>query len=227
MNLIRLTGTLSLSLLGISGAFATNLLTNGSFESGTFLNGQNPSGDFLSMQVFAGDTNITGWTITADMGNDVHWAENGNGFGWVASHGARMIDLSGWSDVNNGAFMTQDFGAVAGQQYQLDFDIGVDSTFTQGGQVAISAGIGGASQTETLSLPNGWQGVYWEHRTLFFTAANNNDVVHFQGLSSPFCIGLDNASVQAVPEPATLSAGIFGLAVVGVRRRRARRQSQP
>ena len=162
--------TCGLAVFVASASFA-NLVSNGSFENGTFRYGQNPSNDFSSAQVFAGSSDIAGWTITAAAGNDVHWAENGNGFGWITPFGSRMIDLSGWSDVNNGAVMSQDFGAVGGQQYQVDFEIGVDSGLTQGGSVSIAAGIGGSTQSTTLNLPIGWSGVYWEHRTcLLYTS---------------------------------------------------------
>ncbi|MBV6457095.1 MAG: hypothetical protein HONBIEJF_00202 [Fimbriimonadaceae bacterium] len=226
-NLNKISLAAVLTAGAMSSALAANLVSNGSFEDGTLVNGQNPNNDFNSMQVFAGMTNITDWTITAADGNDVHWAQNGNGYGWITPKGSRMIDLSGWSDVNNGAVMSQDFGAVAGQQYRVDFEIGVDSTFTQGGAVSIEAGIGGSSQSTSLSLPIGWTGVYWEHRTMVFTAANNNDVVHFQGLYSPFCIGLDDVSVEAVPEPASMAALATGGAFLSVRRRRAQQQRKP
>lgn len=213
---------MSLAVLGASTTLAVNLVSNGSFEDGTLINGQNPNNDFNSMQVFAGMTDITDWTITANgSNNDVHWAQNGNGYGWVAAHGSRMIDLSGWSDRNDGAVMSQDFGAVAGQQYRVDFKIGVDSQFTHGGVVSIEAGIGGSSQSTTLALPFGWSGIYWEHRTMYFTATNNNDLVHFQGLYKPECIGLDDVSVEAVPEPASMVALGVAAALHVIRRRRA------
>ncbi|MBX7133770.1 MAG: DUF642 domain-containing protein [Fimbriimonadaceae bacterium] len=221
MRIIRLWAVGALTFIGVSSSFAVNLVANGSFENGTLVNGQNPSNDFNSMQVFAGSSNITSWTITAASGNDVHWAQNPNGFGWVTPFGSRMIDLSGWSDVFNGAIMSQDFGAVAGQQYRVDFEIGVDSNFTIGGAVQIAAGIGGSSQSTNLSLPSGWSGVYWEHRTMYFTAANNNDPVHFQGIYSPYCIGLDNVSVELVPEPSTISGCLLGVFWLARRRRKA------
>jgi len=227
---MQLNHTMKLSALalaafaGASTTLAVNLVSNGSFEDGTLINGQNPNNDFNSMQVFDGMTNITDWTITANgNNNDVHWAQNGNGYGWVAAHGSRMIDLSGWSDRNNGAVMSQDFGAIAGQQYRVDFEIGVDSGLTNNGAVSIEAGIGGTSQSTTLSLPFGWTGVYWEHRTMYFTAANNNDVVHFQGLYNPHCIGLDDVSVEAVPEPTSMVALLAGGASLLIRRRRTGR----
>jgi hypothetical protein len=197
------------------------LITNGSFEDGNLIYGQNPNGDSKSMQVMAGDTNITGWTISSStFGHDVHWAENGNSYGWIAGAGDRMIDLSGWSDVNNTAIMSQDFGAIAGVRYKVDFMIGIDSRFTDATTIEVLAGIGASTQTTTLALPNGFTGVFWEGRSMEFIAANNNDVVKFQGITSPRCIGLDNVSVEVVPEPASMLALGGGLLALTRRRRR-------
>jgi PEP-CTERM motif len=104
---------------------------------------------------------------------------------------------------------------VSGVTYRLSFDLG--SFDLVGRPAAITASAGSRSETFTSPLSGGDDD--WQTVTMEFTSVASSTVVTLQGQAGAFHIGLDNAVLTAVPEPATGALALVGLAAV-VRRRR-------
>ena len=77
------------------------------FQNGSFETGPTPGG-YVTLS--AGDTQITGWTVTGDSVDYI-------GSYWPAADGSRSLDLSG----NAGGGVAQAFDTVAGRTYRVGF----------------------------------------------------------------------------------------------------------
>ena len=75
------------------------------FQNGSFETGPTPGG-YVTLS--AGDTQITGWTVTGDSVDYI-------GSYWPAADGSRSLDLSG----NAGGGVAQAFDTVAGRTYRV------------------------------------------------------------------------------------------------------------
>jgi PEP-CTERM motif len=107
---------------------------------------------------------------------------------------------------------------VAGVTYRLSFDLG--SSDLVGRPAAITASAGSRSETFTSPLSGGDDDL--QTVTMEFTSEASSTVVTLQCQAGAFYIGLDNAVLTAVPEPAAGALALVGLTAVAsmVRRRR-------
>src|SRR5256885_5709993 len=120
-----------------------NLLTNGSFELGSFVNQGSET-----MSLAAGNTAITGWTVT---GRSLAWINTGNPWGLSAQDGNLFLDLTDYTTGAPFGGVTQTISTVAGQQYELSFELGSYTQRWGGPPGSILATAGGASETATIS----------------------------------------------------------------------------
>ena len=147
-----------------------------------------------------------------------------NPFSLSASDGHYFLDLTGDKD-GNAAFggVEQSIATVVGANYVLSFDLGSDKNYnaSTGGIAGITATAGSTTQNFTFQATGSNQ---WQTETLRFTATASSTEITLTGSEGNHYIGLDNVSVDAVPEPASLlvwsllAGGSAGL--VAARKRR-------
>ena len=210
-RLVIALAALCLAGMGATGAHAGNLITNGSFENTTGFVG---NGDD-TMTLGPGSTTMQGWTVTT---NDLAWIGPTNDFNLTASNGGYFLDLTGYSDNAPYGTVTQTITTTPGARYALTFDLGSSAEY--GLPDAITASAGATSQTFTSSSPGLNQ---WQTETLDFTAGGPSTVITLAGASGQYYIGLDNVSVDGVPEPASWALLVSGVAMVGAGLRMNRR----
>jgi choice-of-anchor C domain-containing protein len=194
-------------LASSAGAASAASIVNGGFEAGT---GDTPPYATLS----GGSTSITGWTVT---GGSVDWI---NGY-WNASEGTHSLDLNGL-DVGG---ITQTIATVAGQTYNLSFDLSANPDLSGPRSILVSAG--NASQTFTFAGPSSLGAMNWQSNLFQFVATGSTTALSFDSASVDNCCwgpALDNVAITgvAVPEPATWTMAILGFGMLGaaVRRRK-------
>lgn len=197
----------------VTAASAAPILTNGSFET--------PGGGANFTTLSAGDSSIAGWTVG---GGGIDYI----GSYWQASDGRSSLDLN---SLNPGSISQTITGLNVGAKYRLIFDIAGNP---DGGPTVKSLDVlldGISQDTESFDTTGTSRSAMgWSTRSFDFTATSTSQLLAFVSTTTgnsgngtyPFAFGpaLDNVSINAVPEPLTLSLFGAGLAGAAALRRR-------
>ena len=198
-------------LLSASQLAQANLVTNGSFESGAFV----PNAD-NTMSLPNGSTAMTGWTVIADS---LSWINTPNPWSVLPSDGNFFLDFTDYQQTPAFGGVSQTITTVAGQLYDLSFDLGSSNLY--GRPNSISASAGSTVQVFTGSSTGGISD--WQHFVLPFTAPSTSTTISLTGVAGFAYIGLDNVSVSAVPLPASVWLFLSGIGALFARFRRQAR----
>ncbi len=198
--------------------------TNGSFE----INDGNGSPNASLLGIDPGNMQIAGWEVFGDI-IDLHSVVD---TGIPAAHGEYSLDFGSGHPYLNGITVPerysnggirQTFDTIAGLMYIVKFDFGgFKDVFGGPGEpvkdMIVSAD--GFSDVYAYDTTNLAGIVGWRTDTFRFLADDSSATLSFLSLDQdlPAGVYLDNVSVQAVPEPATLAA--IGAGIVGLIRRR-------
>lgn len=196
------------ALAACAGANA-NLLTNGSFELGS-------------------GTDATDWTLTPTAIAATVAAYQGIGATGTSPYGARFLDFNGGNTAPIGS-ATQDFGTTTlGTTYVVSFAYGQYGGMV--GDQTLNVTINATSvpavalQTYTNIAPSTDFGTIFKRASFTFVGTGLPTGITFTdaGTTNTFSTDLfvDDVSVQAVPEPATMA--VLGLGALGLLRKKRR-----
>jgi len=177
-------------ILGSTVTAFADLETNGSFENGTV----DPT-PFVTLT--SGDsTSISGWTVSSGT---IDYIDEY----WEASDPTRSIDLSG----NEAGSISQDVPTVAGETYEVTFDMSGNPDDDPGIKTLNATADGGQLDTFTFdtTIGNTHENMMWEGKTYTFVADDISTTLMFAS-DTPTAFGpaLDNVVVTAVGEEPTV-----------------------
>ena len=206
------------TLIAAPAFAATNLVVNGGFEAPI-----TPTGSFV--QLFGGNS-FPGWSVG---GNDViiiNSAYSEAGLVFNPNSGVNSIDLTGAGNTGPTNAITQSIATTAGR-YQLSFFVGNASptggnagSYTQPSTANLSIN-GGAIQSFTNADDTPFA-INWKPFTVSFYSATPVTLTFSNGTVGDNMLGLDDVSLNAVPEPSTWAMLIAGFGLVGASARRRR-----
>jgi hypothetical protein len=220
---------------------SANFIANGSFEDPVIPSGATPK----YIQFNAGSSIGGTWTVG---GTDVllirtNYTESKAGGGTLhfnAYDGDNVLDLTGHGNTGLGDSVAQlNIATKVGQSYELSFALGYlnggsGTPYPTNAAAIMYLGIDNGPETQysnstPSSLDTSTQRyVNYKSFNQVFTATSTMTSISFRnGTLATNFVGLDNVSLVAVPEPASLALGGIGLLGVGafslVRRFRSRK----
>lgn len=213
-------GTLKLACLGVAMLCAppvwANLILNGSFEAPTVP--AVPVGGFTNF--VGGSTAIPGWTVVGVDSALVSGTFAQSGITFQAKDGVQWADLAGVTSNSMTSGLSQDVATVAGQIYELSFNVGsaTDGQFFFATTVDLS--IDGGTRTSYANPITPHDMLDWKLFTVQFTATGGSTNLTFFNGAAPnnFNTAFDDVSLTALtsaaPEPGSLalvSLGLVGL----------------
>ncbi len=214
--------TLFTSLFALSSVASANIINDGSFEQVSLSPGTYGS-------YFAGST-LGGWNVVGNPSTDVlliqtSFPQPGGGISqYNAQSGFNSVDLTGsFGSLTSG--VRQTVSTVSGQTYLLSFWVGraVSSNNNSSLVGPVNVGLQINTLTPTVftnsaTTPAG--SVNWQQFSTTFVATGPTTLTFLNGnANNNGYAGLDNVSLEAVPEPATLACLGLGAGLLRARRK--------
>lgn len=192
--------------LSLAAPATANLIVNGSFESPLV-----PVGSFTNYP--GGSTAITGWTVVGVDSAVTSGSFVQSGITFQAQDGAQWIDMAGVTSNNPTSGVTQTFPTSPGVVYEVAFYVGSarDGRFFDASTVDLT--INGGPRVSYFNPATPSTMLDWKPFSTMFTATGASSTITFQNGSAAnnFLSGLDNVSVEAIPEP--ISLALVGCAI--------------
>ncbi len=198
--------------LAFSAISSANLVVNGSFESPDVVA---TSDDGLGTYWYVRNgTSADGWTRS---GSQWTWLDSRPGK-WIASDGEQYTEVeSGYAGS-----ISQTIATWAGQSYRLTFDYAANPYLSSTNpDDSLRLYLNGSAFAYVDGSDSTTDDLDWTTYAYVFTASSTSTELRFQDgyTNFPYHGGfLDNVTMVAVPEPATL--GVLGLGLVSLIRRR-------
>lgn len=215
------------SLAAVASANAVNLLVNGGFESTDTTTNVGITG----IRKYNGGESLVGWTVGGVdvLGTDANYTE-ASGAGSItfnANSGNTSVDLTGFGNTGLSDSISQSIATTVGTTYNVSFFVGrqnsfdaSDTRYATPSTVVFSLN-GGAPMSFTNSN-TATAKINWTQFTTSFVANSTSTLVQFNnGTLDNNWVGIDDVSVEAVPEPASFAA--LGVGALALLRRRAKR----
>lgn len=195
-------------LLNSARLLEASLVVNGSFET--------PAVSGVFSTVPAGSSTLTGWTVGLSSVDVV----NGTAAGVPAVDGIQFVDLNGTPGPGS---IAQAFGTTPSTIYTLTFSFETRAPIGTTATVRVFDVSGNLLGPTTLApVP----GAGWAPFLGTFVATQSTATLELRSLNSPdmfFGVGLDDVSINAIPEPSALALmtlGVFAIIALSLGRGR-------
>lgn len=209
-------------------AASQNIVTNGDFELGLFASPGDPNyaiwePGFVGTIIHPGSAILLGWdvaispfdpdqSLSSELPNGLEWTR-------LLHENNRVIDLNRGGDLWS---ISQQLSTVIGQQYQLSYDLQPGSVM---GGATVRFSIAGTNVQAFESTSSIMDSPLWENHTHRFIADASTTILNITataiGLDPASGPQIDNVKIIAIPEPATGTLLLLGLAWLGRRVRRS------
>lgn len=186
-------------------------------QAGTFSDGSFEFNMYTTPSTTIGTDGALGaWTVTSGTVDLIRTA-------WTPSDGHYSLDLNGKSAGS----IEQTFDTVIGKTYKVSFDMAGNPTGAK--LKTMMVGIDDDVKTYNFDITGKTtSNMGWTHQSFTFVATNEQSTLSFSGFgfNKGYGVALDNVRVVAeVPEPAAYGMLLIGLGVVGIIKRRGKRDA--
>jgi hypothetical protein len=188
-----------LTFLVSTGAAKADLIVNGSFEAPGIASG--------TQAEYTGNQ-IPGWTVLGNAANaqifDTNYKESQVTFN--AQSGTQSIDVSGTTNIP-GQGVSQTVATQSGQEYKLSFYVGNPDVFNPSTGAVVNLSINNGLPVSYVNTDVTSGAMNWKQFTVDFVATGSSTTLAFTYGSAPpnYVSALDNVTMAAVPEPASLT----------------------
>jgi hypothetical protein len=198
-----------------AGGYLHAGVINGGFETPNTLQYQ---------EILAGDPALTGWTVGGQGVLLIDGSYSEPGVAFNPNSGLQALDITGIGNTSPLNSISQFVSTTPGALYDLSFWLGnaagnLNYLLPSSVTLEIDDAFAGLFTNTDITNPNG---VNWALQNYTFTATNASTKIEFiNGVGNDSYVGLDDVSIQQVPEPTSMllfaTAGAAGLLL---RRRR-------